>query len=251
MGHGFIDRFSRMASCIHRLDTRIKIVLALLFIVLVVTTPPRRLLVFVIDAGLLLWITALARLPLRQVLRRAAMVLPFSAFVALGVPFVHGGNTITLLGLHLSVAGLWLLIGATIKSTLAAMALILLMATTPFHAILGGFRALGIPSILVDILSLTHRYLFLFLEEAARLRRAAIARGYAPKWLPQAIIVGRLIGNLFLRSYERAERVYGAMRLRGYNGSLPTSSPASLRFSEGLILVVMILLLGTVRIWVR
>ncbi len=251
MGHGFIDRFSRMDSCIHRLDARIKIVLTLLLIILAVTTPPQRLLAFVIYAGVLLWTTAFSQLPLQHVLRRAAMVLPFSAFVALGIPFVHGGETVPLFGLRLSVTGLWILMGATVKSMLAATALILLMSTTPFNRILAGFRALGTPKIFVDLLSLSHRYLYLLIEEATRLRRAAIARGYAPKWLPQTLIVGRLVGNLFLRSYERAERVYGAMCLRGYAGYLPTSGFAPVSRRDGMLLVVMMLLLISVRVFVH
>lgn len=247
MGHEFIDRFSRLDSCVHRLDARTKTIFALLFVVLVVTTPAQHLLTFVIYAGLLLWIAALSRLPLTPLLKRAVMVLPFSALVALGLPFVHGGATVTLLGISLSVTGLWTLAGVAIKSMFGAVALILLVSTTPFSRLLDGLRHLGIPAIFVDMLALTYRYLHVLIEETTRLRRAAIARGYDPKWLSQAVIVGRLIGNLFIRSYERAERIYGAMRLRGYDGQLSLEGSSLYRLSEGLILVFLILMLFTIR----
>ena len=248
MEHGLVDHCSQLNSYPHRLDARTKIILTLFLIVLEVSTPPQHFLTFVIYAGLLLWTLALSQVPPGLVVRRAVMVLPFSALTALGLPFVRGGETLVFLGFNLSVPGIWLLIGATIKSMLGAVALILLVATTPFHQLLEGLRRLGMPTIFMDILALTYRYLYILMDEAKRLRRAAIARGYAPKWLPQAIIVGRLIGNLFIRSYERAERVYGAMRLRGYMGQIP-SAPAPFPISERFGLAFMILALITVRLW--
>ena len=251
MGHGFIDRYSRLDSYAHRWDPRAKIVLVLFFVVVVVTTPPQHLLAFVVYAGMLLWGVALSRVPLRPLVTRTLTVLPFSVLVAVGLPFIRGGATVTVGGLALSVTGLWLFVGTTIKSLLSAAALILLVATTPFHRLLDGFRRLGVPRFFVDLLTLTYRYLFLLIEEGTRLRRAAVARGYDPKWLPQTIIIGRLVGNLFLRSYERAERVYGAMRLRGFNGQLPTPVASPCRLSEILGLVIIMGVLVTVRLWVQ
>ena len=215
MSHHFIDRFSQQDSFVHRLDARVKILLVLVFLLVQVSTPPPHLHAFAVYAGILLWATALARMPAGPVLGRAALVLPFSAFVALGLPFLHGGETVAVFGLHLSRSGLWLLFGATVKAMLAATAVILLMG------------------------------------EATRLRRAAIARGYAPKWLPQSVIIGRLAGNLFLRSYERAERVYGAMRLRGYRGLLPSTPLAPLGRTDWLLLTVLPCVFLAVRWWVR
>ena len=251
MGHGFIDRSSRMDSHVHRLDARTKIIIALLFVMLEVSIPPQHLLSFIIYAGLLLWSVALSRVPVGFVLKRALMVLPFSALVALGLPFVRGGEMVVFFGIHFSVTGLWILLGTTMKSMLGAVALIMLVSTTPFNRLLDGLRRLGIPTIFVDMIALTYRYLHILIEEATRLRRAAIARGYAPKWLPQAIIVGRLVGNLFIRSYERAERVYGAMHLRGYNGQLPMSTYSPFPVHERLVLALMIMILITVRLLVQ
>ena len=251
MSHHFIDRFSQQDSFVHRLDARVKILLVLVFLLVQVSTPPPHLHAFAVYAGILLWATALARIPAGPVLRRAALVLPFSAFVALGLPFLHGGETVAVFGLHLSRSGLWLLFGATVKAMLAVTAVILLMATTPFGRLLNALRHLGVPLFFIDILAMTQRYLSLLMGEATRLRRAAIARGYAPKWLPQSVIIGRLAGNLFLRSYERAERVYGAMRLRGYRGLLPSTPLAPLGRTDWLLLAVLPCVFLAVRWWVR
>jgi cobalt/nickel transport system permease protein len=112
-------------------------------------------------------------------------------------------------------------------------------------------RRLGAPGFFIDLLALTYRYIFLLTDQTMRLKRAAIARGYRPRWLPQAVIVGRMVGSLFVRSYEQAERVYGAMLLRGYSGLMPTSRPLTFRTSDALIVVVLVPALVAVRIFAR
>jgi len=249
--HNALERYSAGDSPVHRLDARVKILLALGGVLAVVTTPPQRLLAFVIYAGLLAWTAALAGVPLRSVAARAALVLPFSALVALGLPFMADGARVRVLGLSLSERGLWILAGAAMKSLLGAAAGILLIASTPFSGLLQGFRGLGLPDLLLDVLALTYRYLFVLAEEAQRLQRAATARGYRPRWLPQAVIVGRMAGTLFLHSYERAERIHGAMRLRGGNGRLPAGVAARFGWSDGLVLAAGAALLAAVRGFAR
>jgi cobalt/nickel transport system permease protein len=248
MEHGFIDRYSSLESCIHRLDTRTRILAALGFLAVVVSTPPWHLQAFVIYAGLISWITALSRVPLRFVASRAALVLPFSALVALGLPFIGGGEKVVFFGIPLAVNGLWILAGAIMKSFLGAVAIVLLVSTTPFGLLLDGLRRLKAPALFIDLLALTYRYLFILVDESQRLRRAARARGYAPRWLPQAVVIGRLIGNLFVRSYRRAERIYNAMRLRGYDGQIPAAQTRPFSLSESLLLAVIILALVSIRI---
>ena len=251
MEHGFIDKYSGIDSSVHRLDARVKAIVTLSFILTVVTTPPQHLLAFVTYGGLILWIAALSRVPLAFIARRAALVLPFSAFVAIGLPFLGGSETIIVLGVHLSVKGLWILAGAAMKSVLGAAALALLVSTTPFAKLLAALRGLGAPALFMDLLALTYRYIFVLVDEGMRLRRAAVARGYAPRWLPQAAIVGRLVGSLFIRSFERAERVYGAMRLRGYSSRMPTAAAPRLRATDALALIVFAATLAAARIFIR
>ena len=186
MEHDFLDRYNGLDSPIHRLDARTKALVAVFFVLTVVSTPPNHLLAFVVYAGLLLWFAALGRVPVGFIALRAALALPFSALVAAGLPFMGGERTVVVLGVHLSANGLWLLAGAAMKSGLGVSALVLLVSTTPLSALLSGVRRLGAPPLFVDMLGLTYRYLFVLVEEAARLRRAAEARGYRPRRLPQA-----------------------------------------------------------------
>ncbi|MHB0958644.1 MAG: cobalt ECF transporter T component CbiQ [Pirellulaceae bacterium] len=253
MDQRFSPHLSHLDTPVHRLDPRTKLILVLTFVVLVVSTPPTRVSAFVGYAGLLSWVTALGRIPLALVLRRAAAVLPFSVLVALWLPFFHEGPVVTLWGgaVRLSVPGLWLLSGVVMKSLLGAGAAVLLAATTPFHELAGGLRKLGVPAILVDTLTLTYRYLFVLIEEATRLRRAAAARGYRPRWLGQALLIGRLIGQLFMRSYERAERVYDAMVQRGYRGQMPTAREYAFGLGDVGALLIVLPALIAVRTWLR
>ena len=249
MNYRLHTHFSAGDSPVHRLDPRTKIIVTLCYTILVVSTAPHHLLVFVIYAGLLSWCVAAARIPLSHILWRATAVLPFSVLAACWLPFVQEGPTVQLGGglMELSVTGLWLFAGVAMKSFLGASAAILLASVTPFDLLLSGLRKLHMPAILIDMLTLTYRYLFVLYEEAVRLRRAAAARGYRPQWLGQALLIGRLIGQLFMRSYERAERVYGAMVLRGYRGEMPISH--TLRFSP--LDVVVLTIIPVVLIGVR
>jgi len=251
--HGFLDRYSGMDSPVHRLDPRAKIALVAAFAVIVVSTPPPRPMAFVVYAGLLAWGCALARVPVGYVLVRALGVLPFSVLVAVWMPFMADGPTVAVFGgrLHLSVPGLWVFAGVVMKSFLGAASSIWLVSTTPFASLLAALRKMGAPAIVVDLLALTYRYLFVLVGEAMRLRRAAAARGYRPHWLGQAWLIGRLIGRLFMRSYERAERVYAAMVLRGFTGRMPAAAPLRFRAADAATLVVLIPALVAVRIYLR
>ena len=102
--------------------------------------------------------------------------------------------------------------------------------------------------LLIDILAITYRFLEVFIAEVHRLRTAAIIRGYSPKWLPQAKIAGQMIGTLFIRSYERAERVYCAMKMRGYQGIYPSSPLSSWKGIEAFALCLVVIFFLAFRI---
>ncbi len=250
MEHNFFDRYAFLDSPVHRLDPRVKLILTFFFVILVVSTSPVRLLAFLIDAGLLLWIIAFARLPLRWILLRALAVLPFSALVALWLPFLGPAPDVSLLGgrLTLSVPGLWIFTSVTLKALLGAIAVLILVSTTPMSLLLSALDRLGVPVILIDLLALTYRYIFVLTGQVMSLRRAAAARGYRPRWIGQALLVGRLIGNLFVRSYARAERLYAAMVLRGYDGHMPIARPLVLRSADFVVLLLLVPALLVVRI---
>jgi cobalt/nickel transport system permease protein len=110
----------------------------------------------------------------------------------------------------------------TIKSTVSVLAIILLSSTTPFPEMLKGMERLRVPHLLTTLLSFMYRYIFVLMDELQRMRRARDSRGWRGKWLWQVKVIGHMIAALFLRSYERGERVYAAMLARGYDGGVRT-----------------------------
>ena len=120
--------------------------------------------------------------------------------------------------------GLWLFLSVIAKAWLSVLVSGLLVATTPFPDLLKAMRRLHIPPVLVTTISFTYRYLFVLVDEALRLQTAREARSAGPggtvPW--RAKVLGGMIGSLFIRSYERSERIYQAMLSRGYAGQLQT-----------------------------
>ena len=229
-------------SAVHKLDPRVKIIIVVTFVIVVVSTPAFNPLAFIFYSGLLSWACAFTSISMMYYIRRILLVLPFSILASIALPFVGKPPMLELFdgGLHISIPGLWMFIGIIMKSSLGVGATLWLISTTPFSSLATGLRKMKMPRLVVDILSLTYRYLFVLTEEISRLKRAAIARGYKATWLGQAFLIGQLIGKLFLRSYERSERLFYAMRLRGFNGSFPTDTQLKFRRSDVLVLLIVL-----------
>lgn len=178
----------------------------------------------------LLLASTLARLGPLRLVRGAFVALPF-VLVALPLVFVRPGDplgSIELGPVRLTVSGEGLRLFATIaaKSWLSVQVALLLTFTTPFHDLLDALRELRLPRILVAIIGFMYRYLAVLGDEAQRLIRARAARsavavdgrgGGSIRW--RAGVTGNMVGSLFLRSYERSERIYDAMIARGFEGT--------------------------------
>ncbi len=222
MQHSFLDSFSELQSPLSRLDPRAKLAGFFFLILICVTTPPDLYSAFAAYLGLELLLLLISRLPWRHVAGRMVLVLPFILVVALFLPFFQeGGGSYNLGPLSVSGRGLMVLWNVAVKSTVSVLAVILLSSTTSFPDLVKGMRKLHMPELLASLLSFTYRYIFVLTDEVQRMRRARDSRGWRGRWLWQARTIGHMVATLFLRSYERGERVYAAMLARGYDGSLP------------------------------
>ncbi|MFQ5966688.1 MAG: energy-coupling factor transporter transmembrane component T family protein, partial [Acidimicrobiia bacterium] len=150
--------------------------------------------------------------------------LPFIAFAFL-IPLVASGETVEVLGVSVSREGLWGTWNIVAKATIGATASIVLAATTEITEILRGMAVLRVPAVLTSIAGFMIRYLEVVADELRRTRIAMTARGYDPRWLWQARPIATSAGAMFIRSYERGERVYAAMLSRGYSGTMPDLAP--------------------------
>lgn len=205
---------------VHQLVPEAKIVGLLAFVIAVAATPREFVPVFVIDAFVLVAVVGVAKVPPRRIAQRLAAVVPFVAF-ALLLPLLGDGERTTVVGLSLSVDGLWAMGNILAKALLGATAAIVLTATTPVPAILDGMTRLRLPGVVVGIVAFMFRYLDLIVDQFARMRRAMVARAHDPRWLWQVRPIASSAGTLFVRTYERGERVHGAMLARGYTGTMP------------------------------
>ena len=212
-------------SPVHAAAPHVKLVATLLFVVAVVCTPRQQVWAFAVHAALLVGVAALARVPARALLPRLVIELPFLAF-ALFLPFVAHGERTEVLGLvAVSVDGLWGAWNLLAKGLLGLTASLLLVATTPTDDLLRGLEKLGAPPVVTAIAGSMLRYLGVVEGQMRRMQVARISRGHDPRWIWQARAVASTVGALFVRTFERGERVHLAMVSRGYAGSMPAVRP--------------------------
>jgi len=210
-------------SPIHRLSPEVKIVAMLLFTIVVVATPRTEFAAFGGYALLLAVVAAIARVPAGWLAKRATIELPF-VLLAIALPLAGQGERVDWLGLSLSVDGLYGAWNIFAKGTLGVLASLLLAATTTMRDLILGLDRLRCPEVFTQIMTFMLRYIDVLADDARRMRIARLARGYDPRFLWQAKAFAVGVGALFLRSYERGERVYLAMLSRGYTGRLPQTA---------------------------
>lgn len=214
----------------HRLPPQCKLLAAAAFAVAVVATPRESFWAFGVYALLLAGVAVAARVPAPFILRRMVIEVPFVLF-AVAIPVIGLGERVDVLGVSLSVPGLWAAWNVLAKATLGVIASILLAATTEPRMMLLGAERLRLPRLLVQIATFMLRYMDVILDQMRRMRIARESRGFVPRDIRQAPVLAKSAGALFIRSYERGERVHLAMLSRGYTGEMPMirELPASAR----------------------
>ncbi len=242
------DHYLPRESALHALEARPKVAAALLFALSAVLLPDGAWAGFLLAWGLLLAAGAAGRVGTGYLLKRSLIALPF-LLPAVGVLFTLPGKPLFQLSL-----GPWLLtatesgavrfLSILLRSWLSVQAAVLLTAVTPFPEVVHALHHLRFPRLIVAVIAFMYRYLFVLGDEALRLLRARQSRsalvagrrgGGTLRWRAQ--VAGGMAGQLFLRSYERSERVYAAMASRGYRGELLVMHPHALQRRDWLFLL--------------
>jgi cobalt/nickel transport system permease protein len=240
------DRYHETDSPLHRLDPRVKVVITIAFILSNVMLPDGAWMAFGLAWLFILGLNLVSRLGIGFTFRRSFVALPF-ALAALTAIFSIPGRPLA--EWHLGAwtliptdAGLLRFVSIVIRSWLSVQMAILLVAVTRFPDLVHAFEHLRVPSILTTIVSFLYRYLFVLTDEVMRLMRARQARsasesgrrpGGSVLW--RGRVAGNMAGQLFLRSYERSDRIYNAMLARGYDGHMRTLNPHTLRARDWLV----------------
>ena len=246
MHHHYIDRFSYQDSPIHRIDPRAKVLAVVVYMLVLISLdkydlPSPWFVVF--PAVLLLW----GGIPIGFVIKHTLAVSPFIVcLVAFSPIFDKTPFPITD---EITIRGGWITaLSILIRFVLGMAALIALASTTRFAELLKGLEKLGVPRILVTQLRFLYRYLFLMIDQAMHLRQARAARdaGCGPvgqRWRSAAA----LVGVLFTRTLEQAERVHLAMIARGYDGTIRLLKPLQWQSTDAIFLAITTVYVITVR----
>ncbi len=205
---------------VHHLAPHVKVAGVVAFVLAVALTPRTTLWPYLVDAVVLGVVIRAARLRARFVATRAAVVLPFLGFAVL-IPLVSTGERVDVLGIPVSEEGLRSAAHIAAKALLGVVTSIVLAGTTELPRILAGLDRLKVPPVMTQIAGFMLRYLEVVVGELQRMRTSMTARGYDPRWISQARPIAAASGALFVRSYERGERVHRAMLARGYTGTMP------------------------------
>jgi cobalt/nickel transport system permease protein len=264
MHDNVFDRYHAHESLIHHIDPRVKLVVTVCFILSNALLPDGAWLAFTFSWLLILTCNQLAGLGLGFSFKRSFVALPF-ALAAITAIFSIPGKAlgewqIAWLTLVPTDAGLLRFASILVRSWLSIQMAILLVATTQFPDLLHAFEHLRVPRILTTIIAFLYRYLFVLTDEVFRLQRAREARsaglpgqkhGGSLAW--RARVTGNMAGQLFLRSYERSDRIYNAMLSRGYRGDLRTLNSHIMLRRDWLVLTVTLGVLVLIQLsgWIR
>ncbi|MEL7657053.1 MAG: cobalt ECF transporter T component CbiQ [Bacillota bacterium] len=236
-------------TMIHRIHPMAKMITTIFFLVVVISFDKYNisgLIPFFIYPILLM---ALGEIPYRSVLSRLVIALPFSFFAGLSNPFLDRGTAYILIGFSVSW-GILSFASIILKTILTVMAVLILIATTPMDKIAHQLIRIRIPKIFVMQLMLTYRYISLLITEAGNMMKAYHLRSSQQKGI-QLAHIGTFMGQLLLRSFERSEKVYAAMKCRGYNGEYHSAVTEKMKpwdFLYSLLLCIGFLLMRWVNI---
>lgn len=234
-------------SPVHRMAPEAKLVAALGMVVSVAITPREAIWAFAAYALLIGAIATISSIRLGFIGVRLLAIAPFVLFAFL-IPFIATGETIEIGFVEVSVAGLWGAWNILIKAVLGASVSILLTATTEVADIIRGLVVLHVPTLFISIATFMIRYLELISDELGRMRIAMTARGYDPRWITQVRPIASSAGALFVRSYERGERIHSAMVARGFTGEMPVFERPTVASSQWLTVVVVLVIFATVAV---
>jgi cobalt/nickel transport system permease protein len=219
----YTEKFQAVNGLLQGIDPRVKFcsLVSLIVAAVVVRTLTPLAIVFV---AITVFAVA-SKIPLRYFFLRATLFIPiFAAVIALPLPFITPGTTLTVIGyskyvIFITREGVYKAIQFIFRIWVCVGLLILLVSTTRFTALIHAMATFKIPRVFVMMTAITHRFIFLFINETYRMLLAREARNVGREQRMQVMkSLAYIIGTLFIRAYERSERVYLAMTARAYVG---------------------------------
>lgn len=247
------EEFANGDSLAHRLDPRVKIVMATLFSIVVAVSDRFLALFPALVIGFIL--VLVSAVPTKKLFQRLAPVNALIIFLWFFLPFTFDGEPLFKVGsLVATREGVWHATQITIKSNAIMTVLIALVASTPVFTLGHAMHELRIPSKIVHLFFFTYRYIHVIHREYLRLVNAMKIRGFRPGTnIHTYRTLAHLIGFLFVKSHDRGQRVHNAMLCRGFRGRLYSLSRFSVKTIDVISLILMLaVILGLVVLeWTR
>lgn len=213
---GWLDQFAAGRTAVHRVDPRAKTVAVAVFLMCVVSFGRYELLGLVPFVLFPVALMSQSGMPSRELLRRVLWAAPFALAVGVFNPLLDHAILARLGGVP--VSGGWVSFASiAARVLLTTSAAVLLIGTTGMERVCAGIERLGVPDVFTTQLLLLYRYIFVLVEETLRLSRARSLRSFGGRGMGIATY-GNILGHLLLRTIARAQRVYEAMRCRGFDG---------------------------------
>lgn len=235
MHHSYIDKFAYQDSPLHRLDSRIKFLVVLVFTAVVISLPRTSVSILFCFAVGPFAMLVIGRVPLRFAFKHVLLVSPFILVLALTFPFYDKRPVTTVFGPFAWETTLgWMRCFAILgKFVVTALALIALVSTTRFSDLLAGLQKMGVPRLLVIQLGFLYRYIFVLIDSAHHILRARSARAIGrPGFRTELKVAAGMLGSLFVRSIDTAEHINIAMHARGFDGNWRTLSRRQIRTAD-------------------
>lgn len=244
---GYLDRLSYGDTVIHRLDPRSKVIATMIFVITVISYGKYEVIPLIPFLLFPVLLMTLSDTPVMLIVKKMLVVSPFAVFIGVFNP-VFDNRAVALSDTVYISAGWLSFLSILIKFALTISAALLLIATTSFPGVCHALRRLGVPSLFTSQLLFLYRYIFVLMEEAMRIVRAKDLKSFGSRGTGVKVFAG-LIGVLFIRTIERASRIYNAMLSRGFDGKMKTMKKSRLGFADAAFLAAVLLAVYLFRVY--
>jgi len=245
MRHEFFDHHREGNSLLHHFDPRLKLAIMLLFIATVVITSSDKRLLFLLYTAIVLTLALMSQVPLVHLFGKLVKLYPMIFFISVFVPFFPAQQDVSHRFGFITIyeQGLEKFLLINIKAVLAIFMSLLITTTTDLMLLLKGMESLKIPKLVISIVSFMYRFIFLLIDEVERMILAYQSRYFKLSLKNRIKTFANMIGVLFIRTYERGERIYLAMESRGFKGEVHTYTDLNWKRSDSVALTVFLLIL--------
>jgi cobalt/nickel transport system permease protein len=245
--HEFFDHHREGDSLVHQFDPRFKLTMMVLFILVVLLIPARQGQLFLYYICIPIFLALASKISIFHFLSKILKIYPMILIISIFIPFFSSGNDLLFQWGFLKVYknGLEKFFMINVKSFLAIAMSVVLTTTTDMSRLLRGMEKLKIPPITISILAFMYRYIFLLVDEVEKMIMAFQSRYLKLSFLQRIKIFSQIIGILFIRTYERGERIYLAMESRGFRGKIHILNDLEWNGKDSIFMVIFLILIAT------